>query len=141
MPLQNDFIFSENQALSGSSPIQSTNIVKWPDLEDTFGNVITPDEGESARLYWNVVITETLVDGTDLITYYVTKEANGTLTTGGTNAGQIIFPAESVAGTKFSGPLPFGTLYKYQGIVYTPDALTSGAVTAYLSIDHESPTK
>lgn len=144
---EKNLIFSENQSVVvDTGTVVSTDVVKitadGQTFQDTFGNEISPNTGQSNRLYLTVVVTGVMVGaGVTVDAKYVSKAADASIGSGGTTHLTFTFPALSAVGTKFVAQLPFGTMYKYQGVTYTSSGnLTASNFTAYLSIDQETPT-
>lgn len=138
-------IFSEEQSISGldAADVVSTNVIQLPALQNAFGTAITPDSGQSGRLYLTVQVIEVLVGaGAAVVAKYTSKAGDASIGSSGTTHVTFTFPAESAVGTKFVTALPFGTINTYQGIVYTVSGaeLDSSKFTAFLSIDQETPT-
>ncbi len=150
MPRQIQYIFSENQGLSGAvdTNIASTNIVKEIDFEDYLGNAITPDEGDAARLYLEIIVVAAVVMASggyielNFSSLNTDNPVPDTWAEKAISAGAIRLPDTTEAGKRFYLKIPTGKLDKYQGIQYIPreSALTSATITAQLTIDRETPS-
>ena len=109
-------------------------------MKDAWGNAITPDIGEGGELEVNSVVSVVMVNASATIeVQLVTKAADATLTSGGTQLGVKVFPAESVAGTRLSFHVPSGAVLRYLGVIYKAVGaeLTSGTFITWLGMDHE----
>ena len=135
--LQKELIFSEDQTIASASTVVSTNVLKFPDLEDAFQNAITPNQGESGRLFWTVLL-KTASPPAELKVIYSSYTAADI--ENGIQHFEIKIPANSPAGSKFVIPLIAGTLQQYQGVLYFSGDATSFDVSSWLSLEHETPT-
>ena len=135
--------FSDAQALgaiSNGSSVKSTNIIdnrasqldEWQASRD-------PDLGNSVL---NVAVNVALVGASARIrAQLITKEADASISSGGTVLAEVEIPAATVAGKSFGIKIPPGMLTKrYVGILYTAVGanLTSATVDGWLSLDLET---
>lgn len=130
--------FSDAQSISGSSAVQSTNVVDMRNgLEDTWGTSKDPD---LSNMVCNINVNTAMVGASITVQVDLVTKADTTLTSGATVLGSVTFPAVSASGTKKSIKIATGVeTLRYVGLVYTPSgALTSSNFDAYLSLDNEA---
>lgn len=135
--------FSDAQALgavSSAGTVVSTNIKDNRASQlDEWGNSRDPSLGDSVL---NVNVNVVLVGASATIRCdLVTKEADASISSGGTVVASVTIPAVTVAGKSFGVKIPAGTTTKrYVGVVYTAvgAALTSATLDSWLSLDLET---
>jgi len=135
---------SLNQAIAslaaGSDEISDNVVDLGTGFKNVWGDAITPDVGEGGNLEVNASLVAAMVGaGTALDVKLVTKAADSTLTSGGTELAKKTFPAESALGTKLSFHVPAGTVERYIGVVFGAVGGTNVSTTVHcwIGLDHE----
>lgn len=137
--------YSDAQALgalsSGGSSLISTDV---QDVESSrapknaFGTSIDPDIGQST---FNVNVNVALVGAAATVRVdLVTKDADASISSGGTVLASIVIPALSASGYKAGIELKAGqTCKRYLGALYTAvgAGLTSASIDCWLSMETE----
>lgn len=136
--------FSDAQVISctsGSEAI-SENTIYMNAVKNAWGTAVTGDYGEgNNKLVVNVQIATVLNDSCRLNAKLYTHTTSAVQS--GTCIGSTgLFAAASVAGTKKMIRVPAGTMQRYIGLGYSVSgsAMTTGAVDAWLGLDHQTPS-
>ncbi len=134
--------FSDAQALasvSSGGSVKCTNQVDSRNnvYKNTWGASIDAELGFSK---WVVSVNTALVGaGAAIRAQLVTKEADASISSGGTVIAEIFVPAVSAAGWRKSIEIGPGTSFKrYVGVVYSASGakLTSAKFDSWLALDH-----
>ncbi len=136
--------FSDAQVISASSAsaVLSSNVFSLNSVKDAWGSAKTNDIGEGNNgLVVNLQIATDLNASCRLICKLLTSTASA-LISSGTELGQVTFAATAAAGTQKQIRVPAGTIYKWLGMHYSVSGsnMTTGAIDAWLGLDHETPS-
>ncbi|NIS52986.1 MAG: hypothetical protein GWN94_18075, partial [Phycisphaerae bacterium] len=113
--------FSDAQTLSigSGASIKSTVVADLAgkadslQLDDVWGNEITPDIGESGNLQFTCQVATTLVGAGSLTVTLVSKAADASIDSGATTHVTMAFGATPAAGTRKTAYVPAGTINNY----------------------------
>ncbi|MHC4751933.1 MAG: hypothetical protein ACYTFW_18925 [Planctomycetota bacterium] len=136
--------FSDAQVIScaSGSEMISENVIQMNSVKNAWGTAITGDYGEGNNgLVVNVQVATVFEASARMIAKLYTHTASAVQS--GTAIGDTgYFAAAAAVGTKKQIRVPAGTMQKYIGLGYSVSgsSMDTGAVDAWLGLDHQTPS-